>query len=161
MLPPFLQNILHYKAAIIAGLITLFGISNFQSIHRKQGWPQHEVLVIKSSAVPDPSDARKGTLDFAYRYEIGARKVSSARVFASTFRQDPKFMSGVSEVVTRFPAGSRPMAVVNPDDPYESYLDPTPGMIDYVLPGLGAAGLLIFLTQSILTRKRSNQSSSD
>lgn len=153
MLPPFLQNFFHYKGAIFSAVFTLFGISNFQSIHQKSAWPQHEVEIITSESIPDPADAQKATLNFAYRYQKEGRNISSARVFASTFQSEPKFKSSVTEVVTRFPVGSKPLAHVNPDDKFESYLDVSPGMIDYLLPGLGAAGLLIFLTQSLLTRK--------
>ncbi len=157
MLHPSLQKLLHYKAALFAAVITLFGVTNFLSISEKKNWPQHEVTIASSSFVPDPADSQKAVLDFTYRYQMGALKISSTKVYASTFRGDPKYTNEVEEVVSRFPIGSKALAYVNPSDPYESYLDLAPGTVDYALPGAGAACLVIFFTHAFLTRRKLNE----
>lgn len=154
MLPPLLQKFFHFKGLIFSAVITMFGVANFMSLSEKKDWPQVEATILKSASAPDPSDSNKALLDFSYRYQSAGQKRTSSSVFASTFRKDPKFVDDVSSIVARYPVGSAVTAYVNPKDSFDSYLDLTLSTIDYVLPGLGVAGLLCFTVYHIAGKKK-------
>jgi hypothetical protein len=154
ILPPLLQKFLHFKGLIFSAVILLFGVTNFVSLSSKKSWPQVDATVSKSASSADPSDSQKALLDFSYRYRIDGRSTSSSSVFASTFRKEPKFADDVAYVVSRYPVGSVVRAYVNPEDPFDSYLDLSASTIDYVLPGVGAACLVCFGVYYIRVRKK-------
>jgi len=150
----FLRRVLYYCAFFAAAVMTLLGISNFQSLHQKTKWPTVEATIVEASSSPSPSNSDKSVLRFRYSYQLKGRTITSSKIFASTFREKVEYSNEVADVVARFRKGTKARAYCNPESAYESYLDISPALIDYVLPCLGAAGLTIFIAHRYAERKK-------